>query len=146
MALTPQQCREVHRIFTFSGENLFPDSSSAGEGGKDDTTSSTGGSRFLHTRCVCVQPCKHTFKNVYVGWGWRRTRHTRLHKAQVFSVRPWFLGLYPQGFQETDIPSKRVPPLCPEEAVHQANFEPPFTVRLRRRRGFQGHRRTRLYM
>lgn len=30
IALTPQQRREVHRISTFSGENLFPDSRNAG--------------------------------------------------------------------------------------------------------------------
>lgn len=76
---------------------------------------SAGGSHFparspcLHT--ACVRACKHTFKNVYVGSGRRRASHTRLHKAQVFSVRPCFLGLYPEAFQEADIPFQRVPPL-----------------------------------
>lgn len=60
--------------------------------------------------------CTYVLKNVYVGSGWRSSVHTRLCKAQVFSVRPWFL--LPEGFQETDIPFKHVPPHCSKESVY----------------------------
>lgn len=56
----------------------------------------------------------------------------------------------PKGFQETDIPPKRVPPRSPEEAAYGASLQSPartavccpFTEEAR----ISGHRRTRLHM
>lgn len=108
-----------------------------------------GSSHFLHTRRVCGRPahaCKHTFKNVYVGLSRRRPRHTGLHKTQVFSVRPCFLGLYPEAFQEADIPFQRVPARRSEDAAYRANLQPPTHTAVycsvTDAAGISGHRRT----